>query len=38
MGKVEELYPILIEVEDGYWICSYNNIEWVYVNEESSRL
>ena len=28
MGKIEEGYPILIEVEDGYWVCSHD-VEWV---------
>ena len=27
-------YPILIEVEDGYWTCNYGNIEWVHVYEK----
>ena len=31
-------YPILIEVEDGYWTCHYGNIEWIHIYEESSRL
>ena len=29
-------YPKYIEVSEDYWICSYNNIEWVYTNEKSS--
>ena len=29
-------YPILIEVEDGYWTCHYGNIERIYINEKSS--
>ena len=33
MGKVEEGYPILIEVDDGYWVCSYDNIQWIHINE-----
>ena len=24
---------ILIEVEDGYWTCHYDNIEWIHINE-----
>ena len=36
MGKVKGQYPILIEVEDGYWTCHYDNIEWVHINEKSS--
>ena len=36
MEKIEEVYPILIGVEDGYWVCSHSNIEWVHVYEESS--
>jgi len=27
-------YPILIEVEDGYWTCHWSNIEWIHVNED----
>ena len=25
-----------IEVPEDYWVCSHNNIEWVYTNEKSS--
>jgi hypothetical protein len=36
MGKITRRKPIII-VPDGYWLSSYNNIEWIYKESDAKR-
>jgi len=36
MGKTTRREPIII-VPDGYWISSYDNIEWIYKESDAKR-
>ena len=36
MGKTIRRKQIII-VPDGYWLSSYNNIEWIYKESDAKR-